>query len=384
MVGCDTASVYFVSSKKYNLSEGVIYTLILGGIGAVLAFLLGFSVMQLEWSFFEKAPKDSFYLAMIMVPTSLFAMTFTRLLTATKAYKWFAIMTLFQTIMQLIFTLLFVWFLDLGVNGGIYALIASSLLTCVALFIYFRKQQLLYWVKPEYGKLVAMISYGIRFYIGKISNLVNVQVGTIILAFQMSEVEVGIFSVAVSLTTMVMIFPDSLGIVMVEKSAGDKDGKKDAIAYVARLTFIVCSTGLLILAIFANQIVTILFSSAFQPAVPLVRILCIGVIIRSVCKVFVPYLLGINRPGVASISVAIGTVTNILMLWFLLPRIGIAGAAVGTVISYMVGSIFLLYAFIKFSGLGITEIFRYTKNDYKPIEKIVNKFKVNKLPRKKL
>ena len=51
VVGCDTASVFFVSSRRFDISEGITYSLIYGGIGSALAIVAGLILMQFKIPF---------------------------------------------------------------------------------------------------------------------------------------------------------------------------------------------------------------------------------------------------------------------------------------------------------------------------------------------
>ena len=59
-LGVDVASIYFVASKRFTLSEGMTYILIYGGIGGLLAVVAGSVALQMPLAFFEKAPNLSF------------------------------------------------------------------------------------------------------------------------------------------------------------------------------------------------------------------------------------------------------------------------------------------------------------------------------------
>jgi O-antigen/teichoic acid export membrane protein len=215
-----------------------------------------------------------------------------------------------------------------------------------------------------------MAHYGARYYFGQLSNNVNVQIGTIILAVFAKKEEIGMFDVASQFATKAMVIPDSIVTVLLPKLASHKERKKELIAQCARLTLLSMCFLFLVLSLFMNQIVKILFSPAFLPVVSLFSILFFGVIIRSACKVFVPYLLGINRPGIVSLSSAIGAITNLIALWVLLPILGLNGAAISMVMGWSIGSVILFYSFRYNSKLSFANIWVPKKTDlnlFKPI-----------------
>ncbi len=364
VVGCDVASVYFVSSKRFNISEGITYTIVYGGIGSAGAVIAGMALMQLPLSIFDKATPDEFHIALVSIPIALFSLVLLRLLTAVGDFEWFAVLSVIGGVAHLLFTLLFVWGFLWGVKGALLAIIATGFLTVLMTLIFFRLKYKATLVRPTMKNLLGMFHYGARYYIGKISNNVNFQIGTIILAFFATKEQVGIFAVATQLTSRAMIIPDTLTTVLIPKVASDERGKKHIIAQCSRLTGLICGVLLLILAVFAKPIVTLIFGPGFIESALLIQILSVGVVVRCACKIFVPYLLGTNRPGTASISVAAGMIVNLTVLWLLLPILGLPGAALGVTASYIVSSTILMFAFRKYSGLKLQTIWSMKRSDW--------------------
>ncbi|MHC5172664.1 MAG: hypothetical protein ACYSPJ_02710 [Planctomycetota bacterium] len=62
-----------------------------------------------------------------------------------------------------------------------------------------------------------MFHYGLRYYVGKISNQVNFQLGTLILAFFATQEQIGIFAVASQVTARAMLVPDALATVLMPR-----------------------------------------------------------------------------------------------------------------------------------------------------------------------
>lgn len=369
VVGCDSASVYFIAAKKFTLSDGVINTVVYGLIGSALAIIIGLFIIGMPLEFVRKASAIEFRFALASIPFSLFGLIFLRILTALRDFKYFAILSISVAFLQLITTVLFVSILDLGIVGAFYAIISANSIVILASLVVMVSKHGLRFSKPSIFSLKQMFSYGFRFYIGRIGNTVNFQIGTIVLAFFMGEQEIGWFAVASQLITRVIMIPDSLITVLLPRVAEDKLGKPDIVALCSRLSACLCGMVLLFICVFAELIVKVLFSSEFMPSVLLIRILSIGVFFRCACKVFESYFLGTDRPGKVSIAVGISTITNLLGLTFLLPKIGLYGAPVAVTCGYIFSSIFLTCSFIKFSGLGLVDIFHYKKADFKFIIK---------------
>ncbi len=373
VLGCDIAAMYYVSARKFTLSEGVANTCIHGGLGCLLAIAVGAVTMQLPLAFLEKAARSSFYLSLALLPASFFSFTLISLLGSLRQFGWLAVFSILNGACHLVMVTLFVPVLNWGVNGALLSLLAAALLTIVTVLVFYRRRHQLRWVWPSRESLSQMLHYGLRYYLGKISNMVNFQIGTIILAFFASKEEIGLFAVAAALTVQVTMVPDTLTVVLIPRVAENNVGRGALIAQCARVAGTLCAILLLVLAIFATPIVSLLFSPQFLPAVPLIRIMAIGFVVHSAGKLFVPYLIGTDHPGVASLAVAAGMLTNLVLLWVLMPRLGLNGAAMAMSVGYFVSAAVLQVAFSRISGQALTETWRFTIADWRLVKQVLGK-----------
>jgi O-antigen/teichoic acid export membrane protein len=133
-LSCDNAVIYFVSSRRLSLSEGVIYTLLYGLIASGTAIGLGIIAINFPWAFFQQATPGEFKLALVLVPFYLLCTDLPRLFTAVYKFKCFALLSLGHSFFQLVFTVVFVWILSGAVSGALWASIASSAVIILAGF----------------------------------------------------------------------------------------------------------------------------------------------------------------------------------------------------------------------------------------------------------
>ncbi|HPJ71129.1 MAG TPA: oligosaccharide flippase family protein, partial [bacterium] len=301
-VGCDTAAVYYVSSRRYSLSEGVTYTLVNGSISSLLAVGAGWLMIYSGLEFFDKASPADFRISLLLVPITLFSMVFHTLLTAVGRFGAFGTLVVIRSLVQVVATILLVQLAGWGVSGGLWATIAAYASALAgALYILFGRERARL-VKPCLPRALEMFSYGARYYLGKLSNTANMQIGPIIIGFlAKSEAELGYFSVAHRLLKQIESIPEALVTTLLPRVAEAADGRKHLVAQTARVTLVVCGGILLAIALLANPLISILYGSEFAPAVPPLQILCLGIGIRCLGKVVVPYLVGTNHPGFASL-----------------------------------------------------------------------------------
>ncbi|MCX5653836.1 MAG: polysaccharide biosynthesis C-terminal domain-containing protein [Planctomycetota bacterium] len=375
MVGCDYAAIYYVASKKFSVSEAVIQTFIYGGIGSILAIGAGLAIMQFPLAFLQKAPYSAFYFSLALVPISLFSFTFLEILTALREFGWYGRIAVAVGVLQVALMALLVWAFRFGVVGALAATMSNQALVIVVALLFLRRKHGLTWSRPSLAKMKMMFSYGIRYYIGKIGNNLNFQIGTIILAMFATKEDVGLFDVATLLAARIMMLPDVLMTVLIPRVASDRMGRPELIVQGARVVFVVSAVALGALVLLAEPVISVLFSPAFLPMALVVRLLALGVLARSASKVFVPYLLGTDHPGASSASVIIGMVVNLGVLVVLMPSMGLAGAAVAMTAGYLVGSFILSMSFCRYSGLRYREIWRFQRSDWAPMFDMVRRFR---------
>ena len=369
-LGIDVASVYFVASKRFTLSEAVTYILIYGSIGASLAVAVAWGAMHLPLEFFQKASPTSFRLALLLVAAAFFSNTIPQLLVAMQEFLWSAILNVSMVTVNLLLVGGLLLVFPKSVNAALVGLIATSILSTLFAISILHCKYKIRLVRPKLGSLLAIVSYGLRYYLGKLSNQLNFRVGTIILAFFAIESEIGLFSVASLLTTQALMIPDTLGTVLVPRVAADEKGRHELVAKCARVAGCICAVMLAVLCLVATPFVRIVFSPEFLPMVSLIRIIAIGVLFRSISKVFVPYLIGMNHPGTASLAVGAGVVANLLLLWFLMPRFGLDGAAMAMTGNYLASSAILTCAFVRISKMDLRSTFRFRLSDWAPLRRI--------------
>ena len=119
-----------------------------------------------------------------------------------------------------------------------------------------------------------------RYYVGKLFNQVNFQIGAIMLAFFADKDQIAFFSIAAVLTTRATLIPDSIAVVLLPKVASSDKGRAELVAKMSRICAIVCGGLLLILAAGAHPIVLLLYGSAYEATAILIQIISIGVFIR--------------------------------------------------------------------------------------------------------
>jgi O-antigen/teichoic acid export membrane protein len=361
-LGTDVGCLFFVGSRRFSVSEGVAHVVCSGLTFAVVAVAVGAVLVRMPWEFFDKASPTAFYVALALVPANFLSLTLLRMLIQVREFTWYGVLSSGRHLLYLGALVVIVWVLDLGVVGAILAMLVSSVLGLVPVLALMRRKYDLRWVWPTRSSLGQVLHYGVRYYFGKVSNLVNMQVGTIVLAMFAPKEDLGFFAVAMSLATRFEMIPGALDSVLFVRVAVDRKGRPDLVARCVRISGVVVGVVLAVAAAVVYPAFRLVLPE-FTPSVSVIWILMIGEWARCACKLFVPYFNATDRPGISSIAVVVGVAVNIGLLPVLLPWLGIDGAALAVTASYLVSSAILTFSFWRLSGMGLVEALRPTRAD---------------------
>jgi len=119
---------------------------------------------------------------------------------------------------------------------------------------------------------------------------------------------------------------------------------------------------ILVLGLFSDDIVRVFLGSSYQPAAPVLSILVFGLFFRAVVGLNGSTVKAIDRTRIELISAVLGLVSNFVLNISLIPRYGIKGAAVATVVGYIV------YNSLEIAGIYRTVgIHPFSLNNVKPL-----------------
>jgi len=372
--GYDVANQYHIASRKISLSESISGSLFFITISSFIAIVVGYFLVGTELQFFQKASSHSFYLSLSYIPIFMLSYNLTLTLYGLRQIRFSGFILIVHSIIQLIGIIFFVKIFDLGVGGALGALLVTDI-TCIMLILYYLKREYKFRVIiPRYKIFKTLLNYGVRYYFAKFSNIVNFQIGTIILAFYLPEKEIGYFAVATQLVGYIIVIPNVISNVLLPRVASDVDGCKEMISQAMRVIALVSGSLGVLLVLNSKWIIKIFFSESFLPVAPLLLILLPGVFLRCIAKLSIPYFNGTDKPEVSSLSVFIGMTVNVVSLLIFLPKFGLSAGAYSMSLGYLFSSLILLAFYYKQSKTNVFSAWRFNGGDIKGVYNIFAKF----------
>lgn len=265
---------------------------------------------------------------------------------------------------------LFMW-----INTGAYAL--TFLYMMLPLFSLFRTQN------TQTHDLSGIINFawvrqfflwGGMAYLANAAQFLNYRLDYWFVEYFRGPAELGYYSVASGLAQMLWVVPSSISGVLfpyvAQESTTEKHHKTAALA---RIVFVLC-TGMGVAGyLLADYIIPWVYGVSFAPSSSLFKLLLAGVIPFCVNNVLAGYLAGANLVKINLMGSVLGLGITILLDLLLIPLYGTTGAAIATVCSYTITTLFVaLYFAFKFH-IPLSYLFILRKEDVANIRHLFKK-----------
>lgn len=211
----------------------------------------------------------------------------------------------------------------------------------------------------------AFTAYALRVGVVSLVSLLNYRADLYVVALLAAPAVLGMYAVAISAAEGLLVVTQ-VAAVATSPHVGSME-RTDAAhltAQCVRATFGVASLICAIFFVIAPFVVKVLYGAAYLPMVPALRILLVAVLILSVGSPLSNFFtLKIGKPEVALVSAACAALLCLAASWWLVPRIGMAGAASATAAAYLLGESIRIAFFVRTSKLPVTSLFVPTRSD---------------------
>jgi len=202
----------------------------------------------------------------------------------------------------------------------------------------------------------ALARYGFKTQFESVNTYINQRSDQLLLSLFVAPRELGLYVVAVTLSTIVGFFPQAMGIVTLANGSNLPPAEaRQTIANSFRLSFawlFVTCAGIFLLA---PWLLTLLFGSRFAESALACRILLPGTLFIGLRQVLYEGARALGKPALPSYGEGVGTLVTVVGLYLLLPRFGYVGAAIASTFAYGTSLLFILLIFQRQLGMGFRQ-----------------------------
>ena len=214
------------------------------------------------------------------------------------------------------------------------------------------------------------LGYSLTNHAANLVHLLHLRGDVFLVNLFLSPLEVGLYALAQAVCEWVWLFPRAAATVLFPSVAGaDPSSAVENTARTSRFVFCTAGVVAVSLAIVAGWLIPFLFGEAFVASVHPVRLLLVGIWIGSIAGSLSAFLSGRGRPVFPVATSLVSFLVNLILNLLLIPRFGIAGAAVTSALTYSLATILNLVFFHWMTGESVTELFWLNKDDVNAVRR---------------
>lgn len=358
-LGLPTAYRYWMAREpervSFLFSNAVLYTLAVGVVSVVLADLIVPHMVG------QRSPQVMMLLRVyqVNIPAALFLDLMRGLLEGTRRFGWAgAARMIFFGVQAIGFAGL--WSVGhLTVATAMITMITAQTTSMLLALIAVCGQLRPSW-QPSWIEFKNSMHYALRDYPGGVADFTTLRLDQLVLAAMASNVAIGLYVVAVRLSEMTTLAADAIADALMPEVAASKAENRAELLWARSLRLAIYMHLVLLppLWLAAPLILRILFGQSFVPATGAFRWLLLAAGVWSLGSIVISGLRGFGYPGLSTVAKFSAAAVTTVGLLVLLPRLGITGAAIASLIGYSVMLFISLFAFVKKRRLGLWSCLR--------------------------
>lgn len=346
--------VKFALYGKEKISEYIhhIMLLTISSFFFVLLILLGFKDFLLPENLEQKT-----LIIVIITFYSLFTVFLNFLDTIFQVEKnaiKFAILQTFQSICSLGLSLLLIIEFSFNWKGKYY----SEILILFSIFIfaiYYIKKNNYYKFNTDYSKLKEVFTFLFPITFSVLGLYIIGTIDRIYVSNILGLEAAGIYNVAIIMAFIINMVFDSimkvLNPTLYEKFASNNEESKIQIVKIIYAHSIICILIYLSYLFFLPFLFNLMINVKFADALQLIPILALGFTIEGLRKAIEVQLIFRNKVNLLAVITIIGSLTSVILNYFLIDIYGLQGAAYSTVGAFFVLYVLTLILFIRNNNL---------------------------------
>lgn len=359
-LGLPAAANYYAGRGVSLRSLSRAALILTAAVSVVLVGVVWIVLPELEHSILSAAQGHDLLLRAILltVPLSILSAFGGSILYGRQAVRAYNLIQLAAAIFLLAWVVVVVGFRREGIDGAVAGSVATAVLTVVLVM-----GAVWSLARTDPGREPAsyrkLASYGARIYPGSLSGYFSYRADNYIIQATLASParSLGLYTQAVTMDELLFFVPDSISTLFLPRVAGSThENASRMVARIGRLTTLL-TLGVTVGLIPAAFLAIYLILPRYTDCLPAFLALLPGMITLSVGKVMTSYIAGRGRPGLVAFGSTIALAANIVCNVLLIPRLGIVGASLSSVVSYTLQAGVAVFFARRLSGNSALSLF---------------------------
>lgn len=291
--------------------------------------------------------------------------------------KW-SIISLLSNVIYIIFLFFLIFIKPFGVEGALLALLFSTLIKAAFLCIPTLRR---FVFEPLKLTIIAQIfTYGFGAFISNLFLTSVFRIDVFFLNNYVSLSEIGLYSVSVNVSELLLLVPNALGLVLFPHLSGlESQELLNTMSKIGRLSFILGLIGCIGLAIFGYPFILTIFGSKFTKAFVPLLLLLPGLMAMTLNYSYSNFFTSTGQSYVPAKCFGLGLAVNLLSNFIFIPKFGIIAASVTSSITYIIITLCFIFIIRKKYKLDYGVYIFPSKDDFMYlIDKTKGFIKLNK------
>lgn len=348
--GLDNAILFFSKEKNQFLSNAV--------RNAILFMVVFMSACFLTWVFDRRL---AYYIPLfISILSFSLYQTFNAFNQHSERMRLYGLFILIRA-MALLVPFLYAFLMGdfWSTNDAIFAYSAVSVILAVGMaFVLFKAAGDVAFPKSIFDALY--IAYGAKSMFNTLLAISLYTATIYCLDYLVSDEMLAYFFVAAAISKLAWVVPDAVGNILYPKflRIGREYRQEDVLAetyFYAQLVFVINFGAVVVFAIAGKLVINLVFSSEYDAAYLPALILMIGNQGMVFYKILSRYLAAKNEWSTLRLGLMVGVLTNVCLNFYLIPILGVTGAAIATAIAFWACGL-VLCAVVPGSFVGFVNV----------------------------
>lgn len=337
-------SLGLADAATFQAARRTATTAVVAGSAVTLALIqslalvaVGFLLVPLALSGYDEEASRAAVIFLLFIPINLVALTLLGVLNGLQRFR------AFNALRLLVIA---------GSAAGIVGLWAGDNLTVLAAAVVYLVANGLTLVgaslavgraldgRPRFDRSVArgLWAYGLRSHTSSVPLIMNERLDQLLISVVLAPVQLGLYVVAVTLTSITSLVGSSVAMVSLPTIArlGDGAARRELARKHISLTILGSLALTIPLVLAAGPVVDLLFGAAFSGAVVTAQVLLLAAAALSTNRVLGAIMKAVDRPLEPGKGELLGLAVTLAALAVLLPTLGIVGAGIASLLAYVV------------------------------------------------
>jgi O-antigen/teichoic acid export membrane protein len=219
-----------------------------------------------------------------------------------------------------------------------------------------------------------LFSFGAQFLLNSFFLNTVYRIDTFFLSHYRMVDELGIYSVSVTVSELILIVPNAIGVILFPHLAGlNEMDKTNMIKFSSRINLLIGTVSALFCAFLGSYFINIIFGKQFSESYYILLCLLPGIIAMAFNITFSNYISSIGKPLLGTAFYLIATLVNVVLNFFFISKYGLYAVSINASLSYILTSFLFVRYVLKKDQINLIDLTIPTKEDVTILSKYFKK-----------